>query len=292
MKWRCAWCGKPHEANDPPCDNCGHGEFEKAVVPLAPESDADDGETITAWVCADCGHEHPKFTPPCDRCGGQDLERREIVYDEEAVVSEMLDEERGLGGPSADVSYLEVLDAKLLFGFVAVALLIAVVAAGMLGYVDVPGIPGPAGPVPGNATATHGLSLSGVEGAYVTELNARRSANGYDNLTVDSRVTDAATYYNQQRVRATYGDGDAPKPKAVGDRLGDACTLGNLTYVSYSVRPGDAQFDSAHDLARTLVAARLHSDGAGQFATPPHGLVGVDVHQAPDGAINVTQFSC
>jgi 3'-5' exoribonuclease len=92
MEWRCAWCGKPHEENDPPCDNCGHGEFEKAVVPMAPDDEADDGETMTQWVCQECGNEHPKHTPPCDRCGGGPLERREITYDESQVVDEMLSE--------------------------------------------------------------------------------------------------------------------------------------------------------------------------------------------------------
>jgi ribosomal protein L40E len=72
MEWRCEWCGKPHEENDPPCDNCGHGQFERAVVPAGPEGDG--GPLV--WVCTECGREHPRNNPPCSRCGGMDLEKQ------------------------------------------------------------------------------------------------------------------------------------------------------------------------------------------------------------------------
>ncbi|MEF8830385.1 MAG: hypothetical protein V5A23_02475, partial [Halobacteriales archaeon] len=64
MKYRCEWCGKPHERNDPPCDNCGHHSFERAVVPKAPEEAPEE----YVWVCPECGRVHPRNSPPCSRC--------------------------------------------------------------------------------------------------------------------------------------------------------------------------------------------------------------------------------
>lgn len=78
MEWRCEWCGKPHEADDPPCDNCGHGSFERAVAPVAPEGEG--GPTV--WVCTECGRDHPRNTPPCSRCGAMTLEQDEQTYEE------------------------------------------------------------------------------------------------------------------------------------------------------------------------------------------------------------------
>ena len=66
MDWRCEWCEKPHEENDPPCDNCGHGSFEKAVRQVNHE--VVPGGTV--WVCQDCGRSHQRNSPPCKRCGG------------------------------------------------------------------------------------------------------------------------------------------------------------------------------------------------------------------------------
>lgn len=74
MKWRCDWCGKPHERNDPPCDNCGHHSFEKAVVPTVSDGGSDGP---IEWICAACGRSHPRNSPPCSRCGHTTLEKRE-----------------------------------------------------------------------------------------------------------------------------------------------------------------------------------------------------------------------
>lgn len=74
MEWRCEWCGKPHEENDPPCDNCGHGKFEQAVVR---QGSSDNTRSTVVWVCTDCGREHTKHSPPCSRCNNATLERHE-----------------------------------------------------------------------------------------------------------------------------------------------------------------------------------------------------------------------
>jgi len=81
MEWRCEWCGKPHEEDDPPCDNCGHGSFERAVVRRT-DLGGSDPDTTTVWVCTACGREHTKHAPPCSRCNNADLEQREKRVDE------------------------------------------------------------------------------------------------------------------------------------------------------------------------------------------------------------------
>lgn len=77
MRWRCEWCGKPHDENDPPCDNCGHGKFEEAVVQQPGAGDGQD--SMLVWVCTECGREHTKNSPPCSRCNNATFERREKV---------------------------------------------------------------------------------------------------------------------------------------------------------------------------------------------------------------------
>jgi hypothetical protein len=288
MKWRCEHCGKPHERNDPPCDNCGHSEFEKAVVPMAPEAEDEDASTTYAWICTECGNDHPKHTPPCDRCGNAKLERRELRYDEDEIVEEML-EDSSDRTPSADVSYLDVLDAKLVVLFLGVAALVAYLALGVLGIVQIPGI-SPASPVPGNATATDGLVFADVESAYVEELNARRSADGFANLTADENLASAATYINQQVVRAQYTDERPTVDESeVGSRLGDDCAGGYApaTY-SYDLnRASDTPTE--RELARRLVASY---DQTSSFEDASEESIGVDLHAGPDGVLYVTRIVC
>jgi ribosomal protein L40E len=83
MEWRCEWCGKPHAENDPPCDNCGHGSFERAVVRRTDLAGGNENpDTMTVWVCTACGREHPKHSPPCSRCNNGTLEQQEKRVDE------------------------------------------------------------------------------------------------------------------------------------------------------------------------------------------------------------------
>jgi hypothetical protein len=290
MKWRCEHCGKPHERNDPPCDNCGHSEFEKAVVPMAPEAEDEDASTTYAWICTECGNDHPKHTPPCDRCGNATLERRELSYDEDEIVEEMLEDSSGRT-PSADVSYLDVLDAKLVLLFLGVAALVAYLALGFLGIVQIPGI-SPTPPVPGNATAADGLALADVESGYVEELNAQRASEEYAAFTSDGNVASAATYINQQVVRAEYSDAEEASfdRTEVGNRLGDACEEGYApaTFRYYPER-ADSPADTERELAQRLVAKRTATSS---FEESPDGLIGVDVHAGPDGVLYVTQIVC
>jgi ribosomal protein L40E len=87
MEWRCEWCGKPHEENDPPCDNCGHGSFEKAVVRRTDLSEGSDEASTVVWVCTECGREHTKHSPPCSRCNNATLERQEKTLSDEELTA-------------------------------------------------------------------------------------------------------------------------------------------------------------------------------------------------------------
>ncbi|MFB6200724.1 MAG: hypothetical protein ABEI98_01810, partial [Halorhabdus sp.] len=230
MKWRCEWCGKPHAENDPPCDNCGHGEFEKAVVPAAPEADDQTSDAYGhVWVCTECGNDHPKNTPPCDRCGNTSFERQEIEFDEEKVMAEMLDEGRSERTPSADVSYLDVLDARLLLGFVAVAALVVVVSLGFFGIFDPLGLfpartPGDI-EAPGNASHIGSLDIDTVEAEYLQVVNERRTAAGTTALASDTGLARAASYLNKKRVRSVYSEGTStPSRDVLSNLIGDACS--------------------------------------------------------------------
>ncbi|RXK49517.1 hypothetical protein [Halorientalis pallida] len=289
MKWRCEHCGKPHERNDPPCDNCGHSEFEKAVVPMAPEAEDEEATKTYAWICTECGNDHPKHTPPCDRCGNATLERRELSYDEDEIVDEMLEDSSGRAS-TADVSYLDVLDAKLVLLFLGVAALVAYLALGFLGVVQIPGI-SPTPPVPGNATTADGLVFADVESAYVDELNARRSAEGFANLTADENLASAATYLNQQVVRAEYGDSDSPSVdrSEIDSRLGDDCADGYApaTY-SYDLDQA-SDTPTERELARRLAESYERTSS---FEDTADELIGVDLHAGPDGVLYVTRIVC
>jgi len=296
VKWRCEWCGKPHEENDPPCDNCGHSEFEKAVVPAAPEGDETTSDAYGyVWVCTECGNDHPKNTPPCDRCGHDTFERQAIEYDEDEVMDEMLGESSTSSTPSVDVGYLDVLDAKLVVAFLVVLGLVAVIGLGTVGIVDLSryGIGPSPGPVPGNATAAGSLSLAEVESAYVAELNERRSGAGVAELTRDDQLADAARFANQQRVRVDYGDGSPADEAEISSRIGDACggrVLVDEFEVETDLDTDPDAFGSERALASALLDASGRSDGS--FAEADRGRTGVDVHIAPDGTVYVLQYAC
>jgi len=295
VKWRCEWCGKPHAENDPPCDNCGHGEFEKAVVPAAPEGDDQTSDAYGyVWVCTECGNDHPKNTPPCDRCGHTNFERQENEFDEEEVLSEMLDEGSGGGTPSADVSYLDVLDAKLVVGFVAVAIFAAVFALGFLGIFDPLGLfPGatPSVDAPGNDTQVGSLDLATVESAYVERLNDHRAEQGASTLTVDEDVTAGASYVNRKRVQSRYGEETTPSGEVLADLIGDSCeerpVLQDFEIAPENLPDGSAaNYDSEAAFADALITS------SGRQETVEATVVGVDVHVGPDETVFVTQLLC
>jgi DNA-directed RNA polymerase subunit RPC12/RpoP len=271
MEWRCEWCGKPHDENDPPCDNCGHGTFEKAVVPVADAGD-ELGSKSAVWVCTECGREHTKHTPPCSRCGNEKLvrERQEVSESE-------------LTAPG----YLDLVTPKYVLGLVAVLGLGALFILGLAGVVPLPGF-GNSVPsvsdVPGNAETVNDISLATVERTYLQNLDEARGMAGAENITRDDRLDEIAVFVNQRVVKTEYGDGEPPAGEQVRELLGGSCEDSPRVF---STTLDSRQFDSPVAIADAFASA-----AAEQGNIERGEKIGVDVHTAPGGTLYLMQFSC
>ncbi|WP_436933669.1 hypothetical protein [Halovenus marina] len=270
MEWRCEWCGKPHGTDDPPCDNCGHGSFEKAVVRQT-DLGTEGHESTKMWVCTECGREHPKHTPPCSRCGAMSLERREVRVD---------DRELSTGG------YLEYLGQKQLLALGVAAALALVLALGVFGVIDLPGLGDSGVPtvsnVPGNASTTGDVSLSAVESSYLATLNDRRTGAESQPLDRVPGIDAVATYYNQRWVKAEYGDGSV-STEDISGLLADRCDRTPTLNAFRVERLGS-------DPGRTLAESRLAQSP--RLASLTASRTGIDTHVAPNGRVFVTQILC
>lgn len=280
-KWRCAWCEKPHERNDPPCDNCGHHKFERAVVPVAPDM-GDDYQREPVWVCPECGRQHQKNSPPCSRCGHHRLEKH--VPGDEDFAGE-------LGG----TSYVDLLEPRYVAGFAVALVALAALVLAALGVITLPGMDSgvpTVEDVPGSADSANGLSLADVETATVAALNDRRDAADADRLERNDRLDAVATYGTQSRVKAAYGEATTPSQEDLAGLVGRACN-GNAVRVVTVSQVYDASGDewaSADALGEALATA---------FATEANGFfdgatdrTGLDVHVGPDGRLFLTVLVC
>ncbi len=271
MEWRCEWCGKPHAEDDPPCDNCGHGTFERAIVREAPGSDS-----TTLWVCTACGREHPKHNPPCSRCGNPTLERRERTVDEADVTAP---------------SYLDLLTPRYALGFVAAIVLGTVLLLGLAGIVDLPGLGDEPVPevtdVPGNADSIDGVATAAIEAGYLDRFNERRSTAGASQLERHERLDAIATFYNQRRVTRDFSGEQLPPSEQLNDLLEGPCRS-EVGIVPLTVSLPDD--DTAAAIGRTLADTNEADDPAQLPAEL--GRTGLDVHAAPDGSLYLTQFTC
>ena len=284
MEWRCEWCGKPHDENDPPCDNCGHGSYEKAVQPVGPErtdDHADPGGFV--WVCQDCGRQHQRNSPPCRRCGSADFER-------EAVAATDPLDEIGTG-------WGDVIEPKYIAGYAVVAVLLGVLVLSALGVVTLPGAggeptaaPPPIPDAPGSAETVGSLSLSDTEDAYIDVLNDRRTAEGVGSLEPNATAGDAAAYYNKAVVDARIDDGPGPDRDAF-DRFALDCERSSV--ISYQVayertNQSVTDFESERDLAVSLVDNYVERGVSFRNGE----TVGVDIHVTPEGTVFVTYVVC
>lgn len=258
MEWRCEWCGKPHEKDDPPCDNCGHGTFEKAVVQQT-DLTVDGPETTLVWVCTECGREHTKHSPPCSRCGSPSLEKREQGVDDDELTAP---------------GYLDLLTPRYLAVLGAVVVLVAVLALGFAGIIDLPGMGHSDVPevenVPGNeTTASNGVSLAVVEESFVERLNDERSEAGIATLDRDNRLDEIARFGNQQLVTADVAGGTVDEGR-VEELILEQCDVA-----------------VAHDLT-TTIDDDSDADGIADRFFDPLGTqerwesIGVHVHAVDD----------
>lgn len=312
--WACTTCGRAQPRNNPPCSQCGGMSFEqrersfedvdalgesdfgdldesidddttdRAGEPASPRGPA--GESTDVWACTECGRSHTRNNPPCSRCGHMQFERRVMEFDDVAPTA---------GG------WLQVLDLKILLGFVGAFVLLALLVGTTLGIVTLPGTTPseiPADDVPGQAGSSHGLDLATVETAYVDELNERRAAGGTTTLDRSESLDRRATWYNRRVVQAAYTDASRPSASELEDAFPDSgqCSAA-ITYSPFRV-PDDRlagtgleEFDSESELAAALVDAYVRQFGE-EFTEVSDGLVGVDVHVGGDDTVFVTQFVC
>ncbi len=273
MDWRCEWCGKPHEENNPPCDNCGHGTFEEAVVR---QTDlAEEGlETTTVWVCTECGRTHTKHSPPCSRCGNH-----ELVMEEQRVDDEEL----------SVPSYFDLVTPRYILGLVVVLALAGVFVGGITGVIDVPGfgneVPNVEN-VPGEADTAGSINLTTVESAYIDAVNDARANASDDSISRDDRLDEVATYTNQRLVKSEYGDGSLPSRDRIAELVGDSCRDGAVVE-TYTLQGGE--YATGEELGPAFASERFANSEISAASTT---AVGVDTHTAPDGTVFLTQIVC
>jgi hypothetical protein len=271
MEWRCEWCGKPHEEDDPPCDNCGHGSFERAVVPVA-NSEETLGSEATVWVCTACGREHTKHNPPCSRCGNADLElQRQEVSDDELEVP----------------GYFDLLTPRYILGLVVVLAVAGVFALGVTGIVDIPGFGGgvpEVSDVPGDAAAAGNVSFDDAERAYLTRLNDARESASVSPLSRDGDLDAVAAFLNQKRVKE---EGVSREENdQIRGVLEGACERSPEVAIA---NVGTDSVTSAASLGDALVTATVQNRGTD---TMEGARTGLDLHATPDGRVYLLQVVC
>ncbi len=277
MEWRCEWCGKPHEENDPPCDECGHGKFEEAVVQV--DTGSVNTGTTYVWVCEECGRNHPKNSPPCSRCGHMYLEKREQAFDDSELES---------------ASYFDI-GKEYIAASVALVAVVALVATGII---PIPGLGGDdLDDVPGEAEMADGHNLSDAESAIAVRINERRAEEGVPDLRDDSDLDAVAERYNKLLVEARYGDGERESLQDSYDEVGYECARTPAKEVGVVPSRDDerplAAYDNESEFATVVVWEFTSGNSRNEeFFAADRDAVGVDVHVAPDGSVFVTMTAC
>lgn len=295
MKWRCTWCGKPHAENDPPCDNCGHNTFEKAIVregeaetersesPRAASSDpaVDTGVTETetvdtgttyVWRCRDCGRDHVKYNPPCSRCGNHALEKTEQSYD---------DVERDL----EPTSWLEVAKPYspilLVFG-----LIVALFATGIVSPSIIPGVGQPSPPdAPGEGAQVAGIDLEETEPEIHDRLEDVRDGD----RSYDENGLAAYAEYRNRAYLAADDDGESPEAVKPSDFGADCRNDGDVNAVIVSYTVAVETFDDESELADALTERLV--DDVPQMTATGFASEGLDLRFV-DGQLYVFYATC
>ncbi|MFD1564905.1 hypothetical protein ACFR99_15310 [Haloarchaeobius amylolyticus] len=293
MKWRCTWCGKPHAENDPPCDNCGHNTFEKAVVRAdenregqhsAVASGDPDGEPVPSgtvdtgpdyvWACTNCGREHVRNTPPCSRCGNPDLEKVEQTY--EGL-------ERDLETPSwlaVAKPYLPVL--------AVIALVIALFVTGIVPPSVLPGIGPPSPPdAPGEGAEASGIDLAATAELVHDRLEADRTSS--DSRAYDDGLAAYAEYQNRRLVAIEF---EEREPGGVdADEFDHGC--GEASVVGAPVTLPNSSIGEYEDESALAdaIAGELGSR-YGEDMQTGYDAEGIDVHVAPNGDVYAFYAAC
>lgn len=276
MAWRCARCETPQATDDPPCEDCGYHEFERVDAETDPKPAATGGYV---WVCSDCGRQHQKHSPPCSRCGNHSLDRRDLASVEDPL-------------SDVDTRWRDVFELRYVAAYVAVGVLLVVLALGFVGVYDLPGTaagPPPLEDVRGDGTTAGGHDLATVERRFVEEVGADRDATD-GALAREDDLASFATDYNQRMVAAAFGDRDRPDRCAVARSHDLPCDgLGGdsfrVTYAASDVESIRA-FDAEEALATDLYEFWVRNGGG--FDDASVDRIGVDVHAVEDERVFVT----
>ncbi|SDR42025.1 zinc-ribbon domain-containing protein [Natronobacterium texcoconense] len=274
MKWRCTWCGKPHEENDPPCDNCGHNKFEEAIVRESDDTAASrtvDTGTTYVWKCPNCGREHVKNNPPCSRCGNPDLEKTEQTYDD-------VDQELDTPG------WLEVAKPYLPV-FAVVGIVFLLFATGIIPASILPGIGTPTPPdAPGNGSAVAGIDLEDTEEVVHERLEAERD----DPRSLDAGLAAFAEYQNRALIAIEYDDAD---PDGVPLSEFDVDCTAEPEAGQVAVPDAGEQYTDEAALGDAVAERLLASDVGDEIIGGSATIEGVDLHQV-DGTVYVVYATC
>ena len=267
MTWRCTWCGREYDADDPPCDTCGRETFERV--------DDESGSAFEAeafvWVCENCSREHVKNAKICTGCSHPNLEKR-------AVGDEDLSSELSTPG------YLDV-GWPYLLGAVAV---VAVVALALAGVVPVPGLGGPPAPpeAPGESAQAAGLDLRAVESELRGEFAAERGTE----RGRDDGLSALGTYAVRHDVAAEYDPDYEGELPAVREFDPDCRTELGGDVVELSIDP--ANFDDEAALAAALVDDLLERSSFEALVTREADVEAVAVHVTPEDTVAVAYVVC
>lgn len=277
MRWRCAECGRPHDARPDACE-CGSESFERGVVKLTkecttcgeavpeeadtcpecgftsfeslaePDLPDEDDRGYVEFRCADCGKGHPKHTPPCDRCGGLQLER---TYVDGASVDpgEFLD-----GTPWWKLGF----DRVTLFGVSLVLGVLVLFGTGVAGVGPAAGLVAP------------DVNETALEDALADELRASSSTGA--SLERDETLDGVAA---EATRRAMAGGGPDSAEELFGG-TGYDCDDPQVVVDRYEFEPLASPDEAG--LAE-MAAARMVSDRPNGLSLADADAVGVDARQ-------------
>ncbi|QLK26005.1 hypothetical protein HYG81_18315 [Natrinema zhouii] len=291
MKWRCTRCGKPHAENEPPCDECGHNAFEKAIVrvddgsqsgteggvdsdPELTESGTVDTGPDYVWACTNCGRKHVRNTPPCSRCGNPDLERVEQTYE-------------GLERELATPSWFEVAKPYLPI-LVVMGVVVALFATGVISPSVLPGIGPPSPPdAPGEGTEVAGIDLEATEEEIHDRLEDERESS--ESRTHDDGLAAYAEYQNRGFVAMEF---DGREPEAVDvDEFDHGCGDSRVASRPLTLTDVSVQNYSDESALGDAIAEELLAEYGDNVLTG-FDAEGFDVHRAPNGDVFVFYAAC
>lgn len=273
MTWRCERCDEPHETDEPPCDACGHGSFERVA-------DSRRSLGTVEWVCRECGRAHPKHSPPCSRCGHGMLEKQPVEYDLDDI------EPR---------SYFELGKWQI----AATVALIGIVGLAVVGVVAIPEIGGnpTISDAPGEGERAAGLDLVEAETGVHDRLDRYRAQRDLAPLSDDPDLDAVVTYHNRHRAIAAQ-DEDLDRPSILRDyeAFDHRCPRrphAEAFSVQFLGADADVEaYENESALAGAVADGLVTGQTTRNAVLGDRDALGLDLYVRPDGTVYVALFLC